>query len=313
MPDPDLTEVAERVRARIAQGESGTDACRLFHGRGRAYAGLNSLVIDRYGDTLRVGLHERWSQAAVGRLADVLRAECVPAGINGAWLQWRGEVGAPCEVLFGEPQSQLVVYEEGLAHQVRPGEARNAGLFLDARPARRWLRNHAAGRRVLNLFAYTCAFSLAALAGGARAVVNVDMVRSTLVTGQRNHALNGFKDAQFLPHNIWKSSGALRKRGPFDVVVLDPPSFQRGSFEASRDWPRLFARLGDWCAPGGDVLLLVNSPFIDRGQLDAWRSAWAPGFAASGEVCASPDFPESEPERGLKILCWRRVRAAESA
>ena len=310
MPEPDLTAVAARVRARVREAEAGTDAYRIFHGRGGAYAGLDALVIDRYGDTLRIGLHERWSRAATSGLADVVRAECSPVDIRGAWLQWRGERGAPCEVLFGEPQRQLVAYEEGLAYHVRPGEARHAGLFLDARPARRWLRDHAADRRVLNLFAYTCAFSLAALAGGARSVMNVDMVRSTLATGQRNHAVNGFTGAQFLPHDVWKSRGALRKRGPFDVVVLDPPSFQRGSFEANRDWPRLFARLADWCVPGGEVLLLVNSPFIDRAQLETWRASCAPAFVASGEVGASPDFPESEPERGLKVLRWRRVHAA---
>jgi len=92
--------------------------------------------------------------------------------------------------------------------------------------------------------------------------------------------------------------------------VLDPPSFQRGSFKALRDWPRLFARLAEWCAPGGDVLLLVNSPFIDRAQVDAWRIEWAPEFEPNGEIAASPDFPETEPERGSKVLLWRRREVA---
>ncbi|MEE4298640.1 MAG: class I SAM-dependent methyltransferase [Pseudomonadales bacterium] len=306
-PDPGPGLLGEQLRARLsAREDADTDVFRVCHGRGGTFPGLEDVFLDHYAGTLRLGLHGERDAAWVRALSSELEAATANAAVDGAWLQWRERPGAPVEVLFGTPRPSLQGREDGLTYLLRPGELRNAGLFLDARPARRWLRERARGARVLNLFAYTCAFSLAALAGGAREVVNVDMARSALETGQRNHALNDLRGARFLPHDVWKSRGALRRRGPFDLVVLDPPTFQRGSFEADRDWPRLLRRLGELVRPGGQVLLLVNSPFLTVSRLETWRRELAPGFAVEARLGASTDFPERDPDRGLKVLVWRR-------
>ena len=305
--DASLERLAQAVASRLAApADPGTDLFRLCHGRGGSFPGLEDLFVDHYAGTLRVGVHGERDRGWVTALAAVLAEASAAASPEGAWLQWRTRRGDPVERLFGDPRPRLEGQEDGLRYLLRPGERRNAGLFLDARPARRWLRSRAEGARVLNLFAYTCAFSQAALAGGAAEVVNVDMARGALETGQRNHALNGLSGAAFLPHDVWKSRAGLRRRGPFDLVVLDPPTFQRGSFEADRDWPRLLARLAELVRPGGRALLLVNSPFLSTAALEAWRAQHAPVFAFEGRLPGSPDFPEREPERGLKMLVWRR-------
>ena len=95
---------------------------------------------------------------------------------------------------------------------------------------RRWVRAQAAGQQVLNLFAYTSAFSVAALQGGAKQVVNVDMSAGAIALGQLNHALNGLQaGARFLAHDIFKTWGKITRSGPYHLIIVDPPSFQKAA------------------------------------------------------------------------------------
>ena len=92
-------------------------------------------------------------------------------------LQHRYRPDSACEWLSGEPLETWDIVENGLRFRLDLGRNQNTGLFLDMRLGRRWVQEQAAGRRVLNLFAYTCGFSVAAIAGGASQVVNLDMAR----------------------------------------------------------------------------------------------------------------------------------------
>ncbi|MEZ9856583.1 class I SAM-dependent methyltransferase, partial [Vibrio breoganii] len=98
--------------------------------------------------------------------------------------------GAPSEVLWGELNDSPVVVEHGLKYQLDIGRNQNFGLFLDMRNGRQWVQDNAKDKNVLNLFAYTCGFSVAAIAGGARQCMNVDMSRGSLNKGRDNHRLN---------------------------------------------------------------------------------------------------------------------------
>lgn len=129
---------------------------------------------------------------------------------------------------------------------------------------RRWVREFAAafksregrGARVLNLFACTCAFSVVPLQAGAAQVINVDMACGAISTGQQNHQLNGLRQgASFLVHDIFNSWAKLTRNGPYDLVVIDPPCYQKASFVASKDYARLLRRLPGLLAPGGHALL----------------------------------------------------------
>ncbi len=102
------------------------------------------------------------------------------------------------------------------------------------------------GLKVLNLFAYTCAFSVVALQGGAKQVVNVDMSHGAMATGQQNHQLNGITTGrQLFGARHLQQLGQDHPQRPYGLVIVDPPSYQKGSFVATKDYARLMRRLPD--------------------------------------------------------------------
>lgn len=162
---------------------------------------------------------------------------------------------------------------------------------------------------MLNLFAYTCAFSVAALQAGAAEVVNVDMGRGAMATGQHNHQLNGLQaGARFLVHDIFSSWGKITRGGPYDLVIADPPSYQKGSFVATKDYARLARRLPDLLAPGGHALLCLNAPELGVGFLRALVAQQAPALAFVERVANPAVFADIDEDRALKVLVFRDTR-----
>ena len=115
------------------------------------------------------------------------------------------------------------------------------------RHGRRLIREIGRGKRVLNLFAYTCSLSVAALAGGASRVVNLDLSKTALRTGRQNHITNQIdpRKAVFLPFDVMKSFGRLKREGPFDLVIVDPPLIKNLLSlpkKITQNWPDAFPR-----------------------------------------------------------------------
>jgi 23S rRNA (cytosine1962-C5)-methyltransferase len=198
------------------------------------------------------------------------------------------------------------VTEQGSAYRVQVLTGQNHGLFLDMAEGRRWVRQHAAqrpGLQVLNLFAYTGAFSVVALQAGARRVVNVDMSPGALGIARQNHARNGVTaGAAFLAHDIFNSWGKLTRGGPYDLVILDPPSYQKGSFVAAKDYARLARRLPDLLAPGGHALVCLNAPEIGPAFLHDTLQAEAPALRFVQRLANPPAFADVSADRSLKVL-----------
>ncbi|GAL11140.1 methyltransferase [Vibrio astriarenae] len=153
---------------------------RLFHGRGRSWEGLEQITCDWLQGQLVVSLFKEVDEDFLTALRETL----ITFTQSAIWserqgrcilLQHRYESGAPAEVIFGELESRPVVVENGLKYQLHLGSNQNAGLFFDMRLGREWVQNNAKHANLLNLFAYTCGFSVAAIAGGADQVVNLDM------------------------------------------------------------------------------------------------------------------------------------------
>ena len=285
---------------------SGGDAQRLFHGRGHCYEGVEHLTVDWYAPFLLISVFRRdVDRAWLETLATAL-VEVVP-GVTGIVLQWRDGRNTRAEILKGEVRQDWVIDEAGMRYRVHPLTHQNIGFFLDMEPARRWVRARATDCKVLNLFAFTCAFSVVAIAGGAREVVNNDMNRSVLNRGRDNHRLNGHdaRAVRYVPHNLFKSWWKLKQLGRYELIIVDPPTNQRGSFVAEKDYPGVMKRLPDLAAPGANVLLCLNSPFLPFHFLEDQMARRCPGYRFIERIPASRDFPDQHTDRGLKLAVFR--------
>ncbi len=304
----------QQLLAALAEGlaESSGDARRLFHGRGHCYAGLSFVNVDWLAPVLLVTLYEPVEPQWLSALSVSTQAL---NDVEGVLVQHRYQQGAPAEVLWGSVPEQLEVTEQGLRYGLTLGRRQNSGLFLDMANGRRWVREQAAGCAVLNLFAYTCAFSVAALAGGARQVVNLDMSRAALTRGRENHRLNqhDLRAVQFLPYDLFRSWGRVRRLGPYELIIIDPPSFQKGSFVASKDYQRVLRRLPELMHDGAHVLVCLNDPQRESNYLKGLVAEHAPQLVFEARIDNPPEFPEQYPERGLKVLRFRYQAERDAA
>ncbi|HOB96499.1 MAG TPA: class I SAM-dependent methyltransferase, partial [Aquabacterium sp.] len=216
-----------------------TDAARVFHGRGGLHPGCEHLALDAYPPAWLLTSFQPLTDAEVAAIGNALAARWAQIAPDDplCWLlQLRHGGRTETRLMAGAVPDPHVVTEDGTRYGVHLERGQNHGLFLDMAEGRRWVRALAQARpglRVLNLFAYTGAFSVVALQAGAAQVTNVDMSAGALGIGRRNHALNGIATgASFLAHDIFNSWGKLTRGGPYDLVICDPPSFQKGSFVA---------------------------------------------------------------------------------
>lgn len=280
-------------------------AQRLFHGRGHAYEGLNHISIDWLPPVLLITLYAPESEEDLHALTSSLQA-LLPS-CRSVQVQYRYQSNGPIQILRGDVISELILEENRLKFQVRLGKNRNMGLFLDMKNGRDWVFKHSKNQRVLNLFAYTCGFSVAAIAGGARSVFNVDMSSGALTIGRENHRLNGhsLNHVEFGKLNIFKSFGRLRKRDPFDLLICDPPTFQQGSVDIAKDYAKILRRLDQFTAPGARLLLCLNAPHLAQSFLIDQVNECAPEYNFVEAIAPPPVFVDAE-GRGLKVLSFQR-------
>lgn len=299
----------------IAQMALPTDAQRIFHGRGGVYPGCEHWSLDAYPPVwvltsfqpasddelaaIHAALSTRWDELAPGQPL--------------SWVyQCRHDGHAETRLMAGEVPDPHVVTEDGARFRVHVARGQNHGLFLDMAEGRRWVRAHVAAHprrerlKVLNLFAYTCAFSVVALQAGARQVVNLDMSQGAIGIGQQNHRLNGLDaGASFLAHDLFKSWGKVGRSGPYDLIVVDPPSYQKGSFVATKDYARLMHRLPDLLMPGGHALLCLNAPELGLSFLQEQMQTLAPELTFIERVANPEVFADVSSERSLKVLAYQ--------
>ncbi len=284
---------------------------RLFHGRGQCWPGLEQLTADWQGEQLIVSLFKAQDEAFVSELKQGLvtlaQSEIwQQLQAKGIGLQHRYQHGTSFEIVCGDIESHPVVVENGLKYQMDVGKNQNSGLFLDMRLGRQWVQQNAQDKNVLNLFAYTCGFSVAAIEGGARKVLNVDMSRSSLSRGRDNHRLNqhDVSKVAFLGHDIFRSWGKISKGGRYDMIIIDPPSFQKGSFALTKDYQKILRRLPDLLADKGQVLACVNSPAVSEDFLLQAMSEQAPQIEFLRRLDNPLEFSDLDPQASLKAMLF---------
>lgn len=299
-----LQQLAEKIQA---QSESQLiDSYRVFHGRGQTFPGLGFITVDFFQPVILVTL---FSEAPANFLDDLVAKSRIFFDESQTVLlvQRRHLAGAPSEMLWGDMPEQCFARRGELRFSLHLGQQQNSGFFLDMEPGRVWLEQQATGKRILNLFAYSCAFSVVAVAANAARVVNVDMSSAALNLGRSNHQLNGLDKtrSEFLAENILKSWGRIKKRGPYDLVIIDPPSYQKGSFIAEKDYAKVIRRLSELMPEGGMVLACLNAPELNDAFLKQAFSENCPTAEFVERLQPHPDFPDVDPEQQLKLLVYR--------
>lgn len=262
-----LRQAADR-RYGVAHA-GGTTAFRLANGAGDGVPGVD---VDVYGEHLVVALSGDEALAARDAVLDAAHA----LGARGVYVKLRPkhasvivdarrEDFAPRAPVRGEPApDEFSVTELGLPYLVRLGDGLSTGIFLDQRENRRRVRELARGARVLNLFAYTGAFTVAAASGGARSSVTVDVSAGVCDWARKNLDAVGAAPArhEIVATDVLPWLDRVAPKGErFDLALLDPPSFattKKSRFSAESDYRAVAARVMRAIAPGGRLLACTN-------------------------------------------------------
>jgi 23S rRNA (cytosine1962-C5)-methyltransferase len=303
-----------------------TDAFRLIHGAADQRPGW---YVDRLGEYL---LSQSQGTLTPVQLRSLAALE--PHGVFHKHLsrdvQRLSAQDASPALAWGTPAPErFTVRENGAIFELGFGEGYSVGLFLDQRDnRRRLLVNHvgagfplftgdATGRRLLNTFAYTCAFSVCAALAGAQ-VTSLDLSKRYLEWGRQNFTRNGLDPAahDFIFGDVFDWLGRLRKKDRmFDAIVLDPPTFsqskEHGTFRLEKDYARLMTAALPLLAPGGVLLACANTARLPaKDFVETLHSA----VAAAGRrieqelyVAQPPDFPVTREEPAHLKSMWLRV------
>lgn len=263
-----------------------TTCYRLFHGTNEGCPGL---TVDRYGDCLLV---QTWREPIETKLLETLQASVADAtglSLTPVWNHRAKRGSADHSLHPVELEDESKGLEFGLTYDTRP---RHRGmdplLFLDFRAARRHIKSFAAGKSVLNLFSYTCGAGMAAVAGDAKEVINVDFAQSALEVGRSNYIANDLEDAFNAIHEdaipIMLQYAGLGVRGrrqkrsftaveekSFDLVILDPPRYAKSHFgivDTVGDYQSLFKPALLSTRPGGHMLVTNNVASVSRSDFE---------------------------------------------
>ena len=282
---------------------------RLFHGRGTLYGEeWRFLTIDSIDDILSVAFYFSIEEKRELELLEMLTKFIDNSRHNALVLQRRYLAKAPTEILIGEIKNDLYVRENGLKINLNLLSNQNNGYFPDMKNGRSFIKSISQDKKVLNLFSYTCAFSLSAMSGGACQVVNMDMAKNALNTGRQNHHINNIdtRNVKFYPHNILKSFSRIKRDGPFDVIIIDPPTLQKGSFEASKDYNKIIKRLDTFTSSNATVLACLNSPDLDESFIIDIFNEFAPNFTFIKRLENVEEFKSLDESRSLKNLVFQK-------
>jgi 23S rRNA (cytosine1962-C5)-methyltransferase len=246
---------------------ANADVFRLVNDQGD---GLPGVTLDRYGDFAVLALSTPEAEEQMANICEYLEEQ----GALGVYVKRRERRDlrraqapelAPATPSAGRAApSPLPVRERNLTILTELGDGLSTGLFIDQRDNRARIAELASDKQVLNLFSYTCSFSVAAALAGAAKVTSVDLSGRALERGKQNFVASGLSPER---HEFVQTDAARFVRGAvkhgrrFDVIVLDPPSFAtvgKATFRFERDIQDLMADCLKLLGPGGTLLCVTN-------------------------------------------------------
>ncbi len=311
-------EKAITFRASLAAAKHG-NALRLVHGESD---GLPGLVVDRYDDVLVAQLlsagAERWRETLLDALAALTGCAAVYERSDAQVRKLEGLAPRAGFARGNRDAARCPILEYGLNFRVDVAGGQKTGFFLDQRENRQRIRALAAGRIVLDGFAYTGGFSVAALAGGAAHVTAVESSEAALEVARENLSANAVDPArvELVRGDVFAELRKFRDRGAqFDLIVLDPPKFAptaaqaKNAARAYKDVNLLAFKL---LSPGGLLATFSCSGGVSKdifqsivagAALDAGVEARIiERFGAAADHPVALNFPEGEYLKGLLLV-----------
>jgi 23S rRNA (cytosine1962-C5)-methyltransferase len=286
--DSSVTLNPATVRSRVERARGlrerllspSLSAYRVVHGEAD---GLPGVSVDRYGDYLVIHLFTAGLEGLAPSLREALVAVWKPKAIY-EQHRFKPQTGegprAPAELVYGDAAPiEVEVREptstgEPITFATDVTAPLGTGLFLDLRAGRVAIARHARGKRVLNLFSYTGAFSIHAARAGAKEVVSVDLASRAHGRARRNLQLNGLSEEghEFIVGDAPKVLARMIERGRrFDLVIVDPPSFAQAKghvFVAQKDYRDLVSQVMGVVEPGGIVACASNTAKLPLDEFD---------------------------------------------
>ena len=247
-----------------------TNCYRLIHGEGDLLPGL---VVDVYGATAVVQCHSVGMYLSRNEIANAIRevyGEKITAiyDKSSQTLPFKADLGAIDGYLWGRcAERDNVVLENGLKFKVNWEEGQKTGFFIDQRVNRDLVRQYSKGRKVLNTFCYTGGFSVAALAGGAKEVVSIDLSERAVKLAEENVRLNFGDEAN---HTAIATNAVEYLRdidSDYDLIILDPPAFAKHHKvlgNALQGYKKINARALEKIRPGGILFTFSCSQAVSR-------------------------------------------------
>lgn len=268
-----------RTKRRSFEASDRTTAYRLFNQDGDGFGGL---TIDRYNDYAVFG----WYNEYVYSLKEEIVAafQMVYPEIRGAYekIRFKGLDYESAHLYGDEAPETFPIREHGVTYQVFLNTGLMTGIFLDQHEVRGALVDGlAAGKRLLNMFSYTAAFSVAAAVGGAAQTTSVDLAKRSQELSAAHFTANdlAMDHHRFHVMDVFAYFKYAKRKGLFyDMIVLDPPSFARNkkqTFSVAKDYHKLIAQALDILSPKGILITSTNAANV---SLEKFRKEIEKGF-----------------------------------
>jgi 23S rRNA (cytosine1962-C5)-methyltransferase len=220
----------------------------------------------------------------------------------------------PPRLMSGDAKENLqtTAKEWLLRYGIDFGAGYSVGLFVDQRENRRYLRK-IAPKRLLNCFAYTCSFSVAAGSAGAK-TVNVDLSKTSLARGRENFGLNGLPTAEhsFIADDVLSVLPQLARKGEkFDAIILDPPTFSRSHrgniFHVEEDFEKLLVAALEVAERNARILLSTNCSTLREHALEVLARYCLKVTRRAGIFHREPPPPDFPPGAAASTV-WLTLR-----
>jgi 23S rRNA (cytosine1962-C5)-methyltransferase len=231
---------------------------RLFFGRGGAFEGYEFINVDNIEDVIYAEIYKRdeKEEKVLNTLKDFCQSHSRSLLIK---KRYSNE-------LTGDKIPSFAI-ENGIKFLLDFSK-QNIGYFGDIKPAREYIKKISKDKNVLNLFSYTCGFSMYARLGGARKIVNVDINKGVLKTGLKNHQINSIptNDISFLSYDVLSAFNRLKRKIKADIVIIDPPSMQ-SSFNIFKHYEKIINKLPLVLNENATIIATANHPGFSENML----------------------------------------------